>query len=70
MKCLVCDRETSEKYCEFHKKAYSNLIEKFECWQRALGVSWKDYLEAVAAHSFTGAWAKEVALGLLSEMKL
>jgi len=49
----------------FHKKACSNVIQKFEEWQRATGVSWKQYLKAVVENSYTGAWAKEVAQHLL-----
>ena len=39
MKCMVCDREAVEKYCEFHEKAYQNVVQKFEDWKRAIGVS-------------------------------
>ncbi len=69
MKCMVCDREAVEKYCEFHEKAYQNVVQKFEDWKRAIGVSWKQYLETVLENSFTGAWAKEVAKQLLSEIE-
>jgi hypothetical protein len=48
-----------------HKKAYSNIIQKFECWQRVAGVSWKEYLKEVVENSYTGTWAKEVAEHLL-----
>jgi hypothetical protein len=61
VKCMVCDREAVEK-------AYQNVVQKFEDWKRATGVSWKRYLEAVLENAFTGAWAKEVAEQLLSEM--
>ena len=69
MKCMVCDREAVEKYCEFHEEAYRNVVQKFEDWKRATGVSWKQYLEAVLENSCTGSWAKEVAEHLLSEME-
>ena len=65
MKCIVCNRETLENYCEFHEKAYRNIVQKFENWKRATGVSWKEYLNAVVENSYTGAWAKEVAKHLL-----
>ena len=65
MKCMVCDRETKEKYCMFHDKAYRNVVQKFEAWKRAAGVSWKEYLKAVMENSYTGTWAKEVAEHLL-----
>ena len=66
---MVCDREAVENYCEFHEKAYQNVVQKFEDWKRATGVSWKEYLEAVLENSCTGSWAKEVAEYLLSEME-
>ena len=65
MNCIICDRNTNEQYCVFHKKACSNIIQGFEEWQRAMGVSWKQYLKAVVENSYTGAWAKEVAEHLL-----
>ena len=65
MKCIVCDREALENYCEFHEKAYRNVGQKFEDWKRAAGVSWKEYLNAVIENSYTGAWTKEVAKHLL-----
>ena len=65
MKCIVCGRESSERYCEFHEKAYRNIILKYEDWQEAIGVSWKEYLKAVVENSYTGTWAKEVAENLL-----
>jgi len=65
MKCLVCNRESPEKYCNFHKRAYNNIIQNFEVWQRATGLTWKEYLKAVVENSYTGAWAKELAGYLL-----
>jgi len=67
MKCLVCDREALENYCELHEKAYQNVVQKFEDWKRAKGVSWKEYLKELVENECTGAWAKEVAEHLLSE---
>jgi hypothetical protein len=69
LKCIVCDREAAEKYCGLHEKAYQNVVQKFEDWKRAIDVSWKQYLETVLENSFTGAWAKEVAKQLLSEIE-
>ena len=65
MKCIFCDRESSKKYCVYHEKAYSNIVLKFEDWQQAMGLSWKEYLKAVVENSYTGTWAKEVAEHLL-----
>ena len=69
MKCTVCDREAVEKYCEFHEKAYQNIVQKFENWKGTTGVSWKEYLEELVENAYTGCWAKEVALSLLSEIE-
>jgi len=65
LKCMVCDREALEKFCEFHEKAYLNIVQKFEAWKRATGVSWKQYLKELVENSYTGCWAKEVAESLL-----
>jgi hypothetical protein len=67
MKCIICDKEASEKYCVLHKKAYQNVVQKFDYWNRAAAISWKEYLKAVVENAYTGLWAKEVALSLLSE---
>jgi hypothetical protein len=65
LKCKICGKSTKEQYCLFHKRAYNNIVQKFEEWQRAMGVSWKQYLKAVVENSYTGAWAREVAQHLL-----
>ena len=65
MKCLVCDREALENYCGLHERAYRNIVQNFEDWQRALGVSWKEYLKELVKNAYTGSWAKEVTEYLL-----
>ena len=65
MKCLICDREAKEKYCMLHDKAYRNVVQKFEDWKRATGISWKEYLKEVVENSYTGSWAREVIEQLL-----
>lgn len=67
MKCIICGRETSETYCEFHGKAYQKIVLEFENWQQATEASWKEYLKAIIEHSYTGVWAKEVAMDLLKK---
>jgi hypothetical protein len=52
----------------FHEEAYRKIAQKFLDWNTATGVSWKQYLKTVLENSCTGAWAKEVAEQLLSEM--
>ena len=65
MKCKVCKRETQNRYCELHEKAYANIMQKFETWKNAADVSWEQYLNELVKNSFTGVWAKEVAEHLL-----
>ncbi|MFP3985575.1 MAG: hypothetical protein ACLFU9_06390 [Candidatus Bathyarchaeia archaeon] len=68
MKCKICDNEAvNSDYCILHKKAYQNLMEKFEAWKNALDLSWKDYLKEVIANPLTGTKAKEAAEALLTE---
>lgn len=69
MKCKVCDREAPSKYCELHEKAYANVMQKFEVWKNAAGLSWEQYLSELVENPFTGTWAKEVAEHLLKEKK-
>ena len=49
----------------FHEKAYQNIVLKFDNWQQATGIFWKEYLKVVVENSYTGTWAKEVAEHLL-----
>jgi len=50
-----------------HQTAYESLQKKFESWQKATGIEWKNYLQEVAKNPLTGLWAKEVAENLLLE---
>ena len=62
MKCRICSREAIEsKYCELHQKAHENITKKYELWEKALRISWKEYLSEIVKNSLTGEWAKEVA---------
>ena len=67
MKCKVCSREAQNKYCESHEKAYSNVVQKFEIWKNAAGISWEQYLNELVENLSTGIWAKEVAEHLLKD---
>jgi hypothetical protein len=67
MKCRICNREAVEKYCELHEKAYRSIVHKYDDWKRAMGVSWKEYLNEVLKNPYTGSWAKEVAEGLMKD---
>jgi hypothetical protein len=46
-------------------KAYQNIYEKFEVWEKALEVTWMDYLVKISKNSLTGEWAKEVVKQLI-----
>jgi hypothetical protein len=69
MKCKICDRETMIKYCELHEKAHESIAQKYSTWERALEISWKEYLGEVIKNPNTGVWAKEVAKDLLNKAK-
>jgi len=41
------------------------MIRKYRMWNRALELSWKEYLSKIAENPLTGEWTKEVANYLL-----
>lgn len=66
MKCAICRKEAVKKgYCGHHIKAYESIVETYNGWERALELSWKQYLKEIAKNSVTGEWAKEVAKHLI-----
>jgi hypothetical protein len=68
MSCKICSRLVKEKsYCRLHLKAYQNIYEKFETWEKALDVTWMDYLVKISKNSLTGEWAKEVVKHLIED---
>ncbi len=70
MKCKICSRDASKDgYCKFHLKAYQNLVENFSIWQKALNITWQQYLDEIQKNSLTGEWAKEVAKYLIEDEK-
>jgi hypothetical protein len=67
LKCKACDREAGKRdFCLLHLKAYENIVEKFDFWRKAQGISWKEYLSEIQQNSLTGEWAKEVAKYLIN----
>jgi hypothetical protein len=67
LKCKVCSREAAEgDFCLLHSKAYYNIVETYDCWQKALKISWKEYLSEIKRNPLTGEWAKEVTNYLIS----
>lgn len=69
MKCKICDRETTTKYCELHEKAHESIVQRYNVWKKALEISWRQYLNELVKNPYTGVWAKEVAKDLLGEIK-
>jgi hypothetical protein len=66
LKCKVCDREIVEDdFCSIHLKAFKNLVERYDCWRKALEISWKEYLSEIKHNPLTGEWTKEVASYLI-----
>jgi hypothetical protein len=50
-----------------HAKAYESLVLNYDKWRRALGISWKNYLNEIIKNPLTGFWVKEVAQLTLME---
>jgi len=62
LNCKICKKEANETgYCEFHAKAYENIVKKYENWKKACETTWKEYLSEIAKNPLIGEWAKEVA---------
>jgi hypothetical protein len=60
--CKICSRQSAkEGFCKRHWKAYRNLVDSFAVWQRAMPISWKEYLSQIVEISLAGNWVKEVA---------
>jgi len=62
LKCQICSREAKESgYCDLHSMAHESITRKYERWNEALGISWKEYLSEIAKNPLTGEWTREVA---------
>ena len=66
MNCVVCGRQTDERYCRFHERAHKNLVQGYEVWKHALDINWLKYLKRVAGNQSTGKWVVEVCQDLLT----
>lgn len=67
LKCKACTREVAKgDFCLMHSKAYSNLVDTYDCWRRALKISWREYLSEIAINPLTGEWVKEVTSYLIT----
>ena len=62
MNCKICQRKAvTEELCVTHLEAYENIVEKYDCWRKALKLSWREYLSEIERNPLTGEWTKEVA---------
>ena len=62
VKCKVCSKPTNiVSYCDSHAKAYEKITKNYECWRKAIEISWKEYLSEIAKNPLTGQWVKETA---------
>jgi len=67
LNCKICQRKAvAEGFCQIHLKAHENIVKKFDCWRKALAVSWKEYLSEIERNPLTGEWTKEVASYLIN----
>lgn len=64
-KCLICERKSDSLVCEQHSRAYQNLLEGYELWKRAKGLSWNDYLSELSENKYAGAWVRLLAKKML-----
>jgi len=67
MKCKICYRASTGKYCEFLEKAYRNIVRMCDVWKGALDISWGEYLKELVKNAYTGSWIKDVAEQLIRE---
>ncbi len=66
--CHICGRDlSSERFCQYHETAYTNLHSAFEGWKTSAGVTWEKYLEQVGKLETTGRWVIEVIEYLMSQ---
>ena len=65
MRCVICGRQTDERYCPLHDRAHKNLVQGYEVWKHALDINWLEYLKRVAGNQSTGKWAVEVCQDIL-----
>jgi hypothetical protein len=67
LNCKICNRKAvTEKFCQIHLKAYENIVEKYDCWRKALKISWREYLSEIEQNPLTGEWVKEVTSYLIN----
>jgi len=70
MSCPVCGAPSERRFCSAHERAYQNLQAAYEVWNRALEVSWRDYLGRAERNANSGRWVQEACAFLLRNEKI
>lgn len=66
--CEVCKRVGKGTFCEYHAKAYYNIIEQYKYWKEAYEeLTWEEYLTKLIENPENGKWVKELAKYLISK---
>lgn len=70
--CQICGRTLTEgsKYCYYHEKSLTNLLEAFPQWKMAMDIDWEGFLKEVIKNPQLGEWAKEVSRELIERGNL
>ncbi len=59
-RCKICNMLADGEFCELHKKAYEKLHREYDRWNKALQISWEEYLEKLKENEYTGVAIKEI----------
>lgn len=66
--CEICKKIGNEPFCEYHAKAYNNIVKYYRYWKEAYDeLSWEEYLTKLIENPENGKWVKEVAKYLISK---
>ncbi|MBC7091913.1 MAG: hypothetical protein H5T50_08430 [Nitrososphaeria archaeon] len=66
--CEICKRQGKKSLCDYHAKAYYNIVKNYEYWRDAYDeLCWEEYLMKLIVNSECGKWVKEVAKYLISK---
>ncbi len=62
MECQICKRQVrlNSALCRYHSLALRRLLRRYDAWQKAAQVEWKEYLRRLDSNPFTGAWIREI----------
>ncbi len=61
LSCIICNRDSSNKFCKYHMQAYDTLKENYKAWRKAYkDVTWEEYLARLLELEETGGWIKDI----------